>query len=60
LLTGLLFGYEYLYDDGPWPFIEVITDFLIAGTIYTTLFFGIISGVYFLLFKNTTEEFHKN
>ena len=57
LLTIFLFWLDD--DDGPYPISEMITDFLLAGTIYTALFFGFLSGVYYLSSLDIRKLFHK-
>jgi len=53
VLTLFLFVHDAIYDnpDGPYPFSQIAYDLVFVGGFYTTVFFGILSGVYFLLRK---------
>lgn len=49
LLTGAAFIHDYLYDPPPSPYTtgDYVVEFVIGVPLFTTVFFGIISGAYF-------------
>lgn len=54
LLTACLFYMEYMYwdNDGTLPSASTIAfEFLVVGSMYTALIWGVLSGLYFLLNK---------